>query len=119
MDASRRRMEDPTRAADDDAPFSESMLEWLEEGDRMGDGHPGAAPRPSGQYQPLERANRRTKFVIGGVFVAAGAFVLALRLIGGHKPAGEEGAKAVAAATPAPAPAHAAAPSAPPPAAEP
>jgi hypothetical protein len=95
-------MKDPMRPADDDAPFSESMLEWLEEGDRMGDAKSGVHPRPSGPYQTTEAAgNRRIKYLVGGALVLTGAFVLVLRFVGGgHKPAGEEVAKAV---TPAPA----------------
>jgi hypothetical protein len=92
-------MEDPMRAADDDAPFEDSMLEWLEEGDRMG--APGAGPRPSGPYPTTESHGRRTKYIIGGVVVLAGVFIGSLKLFGGHKAAGEK-VVASAAATPSP-----------------
>jgi hypothetical protein len=89
-------MEDPMRPADDDAPFSESMLEWLEEGDRMGDGHSGTHPRPSGPYSTTEAAsNRRIKYFVGGALVLAAGFVVVLRLVGGHKSTGDDVAKAV------------------------
>ena len=78
------------RAADDDAPFSESMLEWLEEGDRMGEAPPGGLPRPSSAHHTLESPRRRERIVIGtGVVVAAG-LVLTLHLIGGKKPVTDE-----------------------------
>jgi hypothetical protein len=95
-------MKDPMRPADDDAPFSESMLEWLEEGDRMGDAKSGVHPRPSERYQTTEAAsNRRIKFLVGGALVLTGAFVLVLRFVGsGHKPAGEEVAQAPTPASP-------------------
>src|SRR5262245_20489041 len=117
MAQSRRRMDDPMRPADDDAPFSESMLEWLEEGDRMGDAHKGTGPRPSGPYHPIEGGSRRTRYFIGGGVLLVGLFVGGLKIFGGHKAEGDKGAKAVAAAAHAPTPA--AAPSAPPTAAEP
>src|SRR5436190_4262944 len=93
-------MEDPMRAADDDAPFEDSMLEWLEEGERMS--ATGAPPRPSGPYTTTESSNRRAKLIIGGVVVLAGVFIGSLRLFGGHKE-GEERTNVVASA-PAPSP---------------
>jgi hypothetical protein len=73
------------RAADDDAPFSESMLEWLDEGDRMADAPPGVM-RPSGAHHALEAPKRRERyFVVGGILVAI-ALVLTLHFVGGKKP---------------------------------
>jgi hypothetical protein len=72
------------RAADDDAPFSDSMLQWLEEGDRLADAAHGGA-RPSGAHHPLESPRRRERmFVVGGL-VLAGVLVLVLRLSSGKK----------------------------------
>src|SRR5260221_465173 len=85
-------------AADDDAPFSESMLEWLEEGDRMGEG--GGAPRPSGAHHVTEHApRRRERWIIGGALVLAGGLVLVLRLAGGGEHGVEASAKPATAAT--------------------
>ncbi|HVZ74675.1 MAG TPA: hypothetical protein VHJ20_19970, partial [Polyangia bacterium] len=79
--ASRRRMYEPVRhAADDDAPFSESMLEWLEEGDRMGEARPGA-PRPSGAHHVTEPSPRRGKIIIGAAVVLGLGFVVGLKII--------------------------------------
>lgn len=100
---------------DDEAPFSESMLEWLEEGDRLADAPPGTHhTRPSAGYTTtVEASSRRSKFVIGGVIVLAGAFVLALRLSGGKPKVDEHAAAAttvaprlVAAPPPPPTPAE-------------
>jgi len=88
------------RAADDDAPFSESMLEWLEEGDRMGEAPPGGMPRPSSAHHTLESPKRRERVVIGVGAGVAVALVLVLHFMGGGKPAGEEATEA----RPAPAP---------------
>jgi hypothetical protein len=109
------------RAADDDAPFSESMLEWLEEGDRMGEAQPGGA-RPSGAHVPLEHApRRRERWLIGGSVVVAIGLVVSLRVTASKakQKEAEAAAPTVAALaptvtpSPAPAPAPAAVPAPP------
>src|SRR5207244_6652082 len=89
----------PVRAEDDDAPFSNEVLEWLEEGDRLGDGPASGAIRPSGQYVTTESHSRRARFIVGGVVVLAVGFVFVLRLSAGGKPKGEQAAVPTAPAT--------------------
>jgi tetratricopeptide (TPR) repeat protein len=79
----------PVRAADEDAPFSDSMLEWLEEGDRLAEAHPGGL-RPSGAHHALETPRRRDRMFIAGGLVLAGALVLVLKLAGGKKVEAED-----------------------------
>lgn len=56
------------------------MLEWLEEGDRMGEAQPGVV-RPSGAHATLEHGpRRRERWLIGGSVVVAIGLVVALRV---------------------------------------
>jgi len=83
----------PVRSADADEekPFSELMLEWLEEGDKMADAPPDGA-RPHAPLTPASRAalggvfKRDRALIVGATLVAAVA-VLVLRLVGSSAPA--------------------------------
>jgi tetratricopeptide (TPR) repeat protein len=110
------------RAPDEEAPFSESMLEWLEEGDRMGQAPPGGM-RPSGAHHTTEQPRRRERFLIGGGVVVAVALVLVLHFMGGkgknEAAAASEASVAALVPTLTHSPAHPAPVAAPAPAADP
>jgi Flp pilus assembly protein TadD len=90
-------MKDPVRQVDDDAPFSESMLQWLDEGDRMGEAPAAGGPAAvAGAHAVPEAAPRRERVFIAAGVVVAGALVLALRLMSGSKGA-EASAKVMSA----------------------
>jgi len=92
-------MTEPLRAPDEDTPFSESMLEWLEEGDRMGQGPANGAARPSGAHHQLEQPKQRGYYLIGGGVLVAVGLVFALHTIGG-KAKQEEPVPTVSAVSP-------------------
>src|SRR4051812_42128942 len=80
------------------------MLEWLEEGDRMGETPPkGGITRLSGAHHTFESPRRRERFLIGGGVVVAVGLVLVLRLAGNKAKHEEAAAQAVAVPSAAPA----------------
>jgi tetratricopeptide (TPR) repeat protein len=96
---------DSVREAEEDAPFSESMLEWLEQGDRLGEHPPNGVARPSGGHYTLESSRRRAPFIIGG-FVAVAVGLVSFLIFEGKKAKREEALASAAAAASAPRPAR-------------
>jgi hypothetical protein len=83
----------PVRSADADEekPFSELMLQWLEEGDKMADAPPDGA-RPHAPLAPASRVDlggvfKRDRALIAGATLIAAVAVLVLRLVGSSAPA--------------------------------
>jgi Flp pilus assembly protein TadD len=96
---------EPVREVEEDAPFSESMLEWLEQGDRLGEHPPNGVARPSGSHYTLESPRRRAPYIVGGVVVAV-LGLMSFLIFEGKKAKREEALASAAAAASAPRPAR-------------
>jgi tetratricopeptide (TPR) repeat protein len=81
------------------------MLEWLEQGDRLGEHPPNGVARPSGGHYTLESPRRRAPFIVGG-FVAVAVGLVFFLIVEGKKAKHEEALAREAAAASASRPAR-------------